>query len=78
MEDEKYFISEEQAQLSDLLEQINKVNSMILMHRDAGEESMLSQYRGIRQRFVEELQELLQKMVTPYQLTVYVEPRSAA
>lgn len=53
-------ISEHIARVSDILEQIEKLNQMIDFHKNkSGEESMQRQYEEMKQRFVEELSALL-------------------
>ncbi len=62
----------DEIRLSDLLEQIEKVNKMIDLHR--GDEFMEGQYRHIKSRFVSEMQEILLR----YEVFVYGEPQVAA
>mgnify|MGYP006312068459 CR=1 FL=1 len=53
-------INEQIARLSDILEQIEKLNQMIEFHRNkSGELSMMRQYEEMKQGFMEELKELL-------------------
>ncbi|MFN7115405.1 MAG: hypothetical protein ACK4TA_01320 [Saprospiraceae bacterium] len=53
--------------MSDILEQIEKLNKMIDFHlNQSGEDSMRRQYEHMRQQFVEELDDLLKS----FQLTV--------
>lgn len=53
-------INEQIARISDILEQIEKLNQMIEFHKnESGEQSMMRQYEEMKQRFVEELKELL-------------------
>lgn len=53
--------------VSDILEQIEKLNKMIDFHlNQSGEDSMRRQYEHMRQQFVEELDDLLKS----FQLTV--------
>lgn len=64
-------VSENEARVLDLLEQIESVNKMIDLHW--GDDFMEGQYRYIKSRFVTELQEIL----TSYGLFVYGEPKAA-
>jgi len=53
-------INKQIARLSDILEQIEKLNQMIEFHRNkSGELSMMRQYEEMKQGFMEELKELL-------------------
>lgn len=53
-------INEQIARLSEILEQIEKLNQMIEFHRNkSGELSMMRQYEEMKQGFMEELKELL-------------------
>jgi len=53
-------INEQIARLSDILEQIEKLNQMIEFHRNkSGELSMMRQYEEMKQGFMEEVKELL-------------------
>lgn len=61
----------DQIRINELLENIEKVNKMIDLHR--GDAFMEEQYRYIKSRFVSELQEIL----TRYELFVYREPKAA-
>lgn len=56
-----------------ILEDIGNVNKMIALHRNGGDDSMRRQYESIRQRFVDELEEILRT----YQLNVHIEPEAA-
>lgn len=56
-----------------ILEDIGNVNKMIDLHRNGGEDSMREQYEAIRQRFLDELQEILRS----YELNVRIEPLAA-
>lgn len=73
METEADVVPEKLIRVKDLLEQVPRVNAMIELHRNAGEDSMRKQYEGIRQRFVDELQEILRS----YELNVHIEPEAA-
>jgi len=56
----KIQINEQIARISDILEQIEKLNQMIEFHRnESGELSMMGQYEEMKQGFMEELKELL-------------------
>lgn len=66
-------VPEKLIRVKELLEQLPKVNEMIALHRNGGDESMQRQYESIRQRFVDELQEILRT----YQLNVHIEPEAA-
>lgn len=59
--------------LVSILEDIGNVNKMIDLHRNGGEDSMREQYEAIRQRFLDELQEILRS----YELNVRIEPLAA-
>jgi len=61
----------DQFRINELLENIEKVNKMIDLHR--GDTFMEGQYRYIKSLFVSELQEIL----TRYRLFVYGEPTAA-
>lgn len=53
-------IDDKTARVSDILEQIDRLNTMILFHRDeSGEESMRKQYESMRHDFLQELKVLL-------------------
>jgi len=53
-------INKQIARLSDILEQIEKLNQMIEFHRNkSGELSMMRQYEEMKQGFMEEVKELL-------------------
>ena len=48
--------------VSDILEQIDELNKMIQVHEDSAKESsMLSQYKFMREEFVNELNTILQE-----------------
>ena len=53
-------IDEKTARVSDILEQIDRLNAMILFHQnESGEESMRKQYEGMRYDFLKQLEVLL-------------------
>ncbi len=53
-------LEEKIARVSDILEQISKLNEMIDFHKNqSGEKSMLKQYEEMKEEFVVELEELL-------------------
>ena len=55
-------IDEKIVRVSDILEQIDKLNQMIDFHKnESGEASMLSQYQEMRDEFLSELREILSK-----------------
>ncbi len=59
MED-NLMIDKDIARVLDILEQIKGLNKMIAMHRDeSGDEFMASQYVDLKNRFLNELKELL-------------------
>ena len=53
-------IDEKTARVSDILEQIERLNHMIDFHKDqSGEASMMRQYEDMRNEFLKELETLL-------------------
>lgn len=63
----KVEIDEKIIRISDILEQIEKLNNMVEFHQThSGDDSTIRQYEYMRQQFVEELDELLKS----FQLTV--------
>jgi len=57
------------ARISDILEQIDKLNNMVKFHKnESGELSMMRQYQSMRSDFLEELQTLL----TQFDITVKI------
>jgi len=57
------------ARISDVLEQIDKLNNMVKFHKnESGELSMMRQYQAMRSDFLEELQTLL----TQFEITVKI------
>ncbi len=53
-------IDEKTVRVSDILEQIDRLNSMILFHKkESGEDSMRKQYESMRRDFLKELEVLL-------------------
>ncbi len=53
-------IDEKTARISDILEQIERLNQMVDFHkRQSGEESMMRQYEDMRNEFLRELEVLL-------------------
>ncbi|MGB3776967.1 MAG: hypothetical protein WA960_01305 [Tunicatimonas sp.] len=53
-------IDEKTARVSDILEQIERLNHMIDFHKDqSGEASMMRQYEDMRSEFLKELETLL-------------------
>jgi len=72
MNDEQDELIPDDIRVSDLMEQIAKVNKMIDLHR--GDEFMEGQYRYIKSRFVNELREILRR----YDVFVVDEPPVAA
>jgi len=53
-------IDEKTARVSDLLEQIDRLNQMIEFHKNkSGELSMMRQYEEMRNEFLTELKEIL-------------------
>lgn len=57
---ENSHINENSHRVIDLLEQINKVNEMIDLHKNKSKDNfMLNQYRDMKHRFLVELQEIL-------------------
>jgi hypothetical protein len=58
---EQELISEEIARMIDILEQIKDVNRMIELHQDDEDDLMIDQYRYRREKFLNELKELLQE-----------------
>ncbi len=55
--------------ISDVLEQIDKLNNIIKFHKnESGELSMMRQYQAMRSDFLEELQTLL----TQFEITVKI------
>lgn len=62
------------ARISDVLEQIDKLNSMVKFHKnESGELSMMRQYQAMRSDFLEELQMLL----TQFDIAVKIEELAA-
>lgn len=67
-------INEQIARISDILEQIEKLNQMIEFHKkESGEESMMRQYIEIRQKFIQELKDILSE----FQLDVEIRGEAA-
>ncbi len=55
-------IQENTARASDILEQINKLNEMVDFHKNESKElSMMRQYEAIREDFLKELENILNK-----------------
>lgn len=53
-------IDEKTARVSDILEQIERLNQMVDFHKnESGEESMMRQYEDMRNEFLRELETLL-------------------
>ncbi|WPP52169.1 hypothetical protein [Catalinimonas niigatensis] len=53
-------IDEKTARISDILEQIERLNQMVDFHKnESGEESMMRQYEDMRNEFLRELETLL-------------------
>lgn len=53
-------IDEKTARISDILEQIERLNQMVDFHKNqSGEESMMRQYEDMRNEFLRELETLL-------------------
>ena len=53
-------IDEKTARISDILEQIERLNQMVDFHKNqSGEESMMHQYEDMRNEFLRELETLL-------------------
>lgn len=73
METEADVVPEKLIRVKELLEQLPRVNAIIELHRNGGEDSMREQYESIRQCFVDELQEIFRS----YELNVRIEPLAA-
>ena len=58
---QKEIISEEIAQIIDILEQIKDVNRMIEVHQEDEDNLMIDQYRYRKEKFLKELRNLLQE-----------------
>jgi len=57
------------SRISDILEQIDKLNNMVKFHKnESGELSMMHQYQAMRSDFLEELQTLF----TQFDITVKI------
>jgi len=56
----KDLVSEEIAQVIDILEQVKSVNEMIELHKGS-DDFMADQYRHRKEKFLKELRELLQE-----------------
>lgn len=54
-------VTEEIAQVTDLLEQIKDVNRMINLHQDDEDHFMIRQYQHRKRKFLKELKRLLLK-----------------
>ena len=57
----KELVSEEIANIIDLLEQVKDVNKMIKIHQESDDDFMLNQYKHRKEKFLVELKELLGK-----------------
>jgi hypothetical protein len=59
---EQKVIDEELIRVLDILEQIKELNTMIDMHKNQSKDKfMAGQYEDMKERFLEELREILQK-----------------
>ncbi len=73
MEKEVVF-DEKTVRVSDILEQIKKLNQMIALHsNDGGNEFMVNQYLDLKMRFLEELKTLLSE----FEIEVLIKNKAA-
>ncbi len=70
----KVQLKENISRISDILEQLDKLNQMIAFHQEeSGEVSMIRQYEEMKGRFVEELANLL----LDFQIKVQIQEEAA-
>ena len=71
----KNSVSKDQARVSDILEQIQKLNAMINLHKEESKDTvMVSQYIDMKNKFLTELKEIL----SSYEIEVLIKNNKAA
>ena len=71
---DKLLLDKDLARVLDLLEQIKELNKMIEMHKTQSKDSfMVNQYQDMKNRFLEELKEIL----SDFEIEVLIKDKAA-
>jgi len=72
--DSNALIDKDLARVLDILEQVKELNKMIDLHKNgSGDDLMVNQYQDMKNRFLEELKEIL----SDYEIEVLIKGKAA-
>jgi len=72
--DNKALLDKDSARVLDILEQVKELNKMIDLHKNqSGDKFMVNQYQDMKNRFLEELKEIL----SDYEIEVLIKGKAA-
>lgn len=72
--DSDALLDKNSARILDILEQVKKLNKMIDLHKSqSGDNFMVNQYQDMKNRFLEELKEIL----SDYEIEVMIKAKAA-
>jgi len=72
--DNKALLDKDSARVLDILEQVKELNKMIDLHKNqSGDKFMVNQYQDMKNRFLEELKEILYD----YEIEVLIKGKAA-
>jgi len=74
MMENKALLDKDLARVLDILEQVKELNKMIDLHKNqSGDKFMVNQYQDMKNRFLEELKEIL----SDYEIEVLIKGKAA-